>query len=148
MGAGVVTVCPNGHALEGLARFCWACGEYVDRIGPRQDEPLSHPPVTDGRVEKEVQSAVCSLLRSLGYHVSDMSQDRPTRQTEGIPDLYVMGHGRATWAEMKRPSKRGAKDGGLSPAQIEWHRVSRENGVNVQVWYDETDALRWHEGTE
>lgn len=131
--------CPHpdcGAPLEGLGTFCHACGRYTADVSDRVDAEVRVQP--DDRPEAEIQLAIRRAMETLGYHVSDLSQDRPTRQTPGIPDLWVMGHGRFTWAEVKRPKGRTSKH------QDEWHRAARENGAPVAIWRHENDAIAWH----
>lgn len=104
--------------------------------------PAARNRITDDRPEDERQHAIVQTLRTLGYHVSDMSQGRPTRQTPGIPDLFVMGHRRMVWMEVKTDK------GKLSDHQMEWHRLARLNRVPCIVVRNETDVLVWHEQKE
>jgi hypothetical protein len=85
--------------------------------------------------EKRMQGYVIKNLRRLGFFVSSFSQARASKQTPGIPDLYVMGHGVALWIEMKAD---GCK---LTTAQSVWHREAKENGVAVMVAYNTDDVL-------
>lgn len=77
-------------------------------------------PVTredDTAREKETQAAVVKLFRAFGCRVYNLSQARRTKQTPGLPDLWVVhvARGLAWWWETKRP------DGGrLSSAQLDF----------------------------
>lgn len=59
----------------------------------------------DARVlEKDEQAAVVKLLRGMGFDVWNLSQARASKQTPGLPDLWVMHreHPIAFWWETKR----------------------------------------------
>jgi len=143
-----MSACPHGHPLEGLGTYCWTCHDE-GRDGAVATEPEAAKPNADRppdtRLEREVRHAITETLTTLGYHVTDLEQERPTRVTEGVPDLWVMGRGRYTWAELKRPSRRDEAHGGLSEHQRRWHRTAHEAGAPCTIWYDEHDALAWHE---
>lgn len=139
-----LTHCPTcGDHLGGLGRYCFRCGGYTaDMLGATTDgTPANRPdPVKDTRSEAEVQLAIRRLAELLGYTVYDLSQGRPTRQPVGVPDMYLHGHGRRCWIEVKRP------DGGrVSPAQHEF--IARENGNGGEAFIARTEAdfMAWHE---
>lgn len=138
------THCPTcATELMGLARWCHVCARYVEDMGPDNDPPPASAakpvPVVDDRSEAEIQLGIRRALELVGYHVSDLSQDRPTRQTPGIPDLFVMGHGRFAWMEVKRPKGR------VSEHQRAWHALAQKNGVPCIVVRSEAEAMAWHE---
>jgi hypothetical protein len=78
--------------------------------------------------EKRVQAAVKRNLKTLGFHVSDLSQPRASMQTPGLPDLFAM-HARygAVWIEVKAPG------GKLSANQRAWHELAAQAGVRAAV---------------
>jgi len=63
-------------------------------------------------LEKSEQSEVMKLYRAYGCHVYNLSQARATKQTPGLPDLWVTRGEHAWWHETKRPVS-----GKPSPAQ-------------------------------
>lgn len=82
-------------------------------------------PVTSVQTERQVQERVKATYKAVGCLVANFSQGwRPggkrhatTRQTKGIPDLYVfppVGRGHPFWHETKRPG------GKQSPEQVQW----------------------------
>lgn len=145
---GTDTHCPTCDThLMGLARWCHVCERYVEDMGGPDDDPppasAAKPvPVADDRSEAEIQLGIRRALELVGYHVSDLSQDRPTRQTPGIPDLFVMGRGRWTWMEVKTPKGRP------SDHQKAWHEVARRNGVPCIIVRSEAEAMAWHQEKE
>ncbi len=137
--------CPKcGTGLPLGARFCWSCEEYLVDMTPeaarerlaahdRRHEGLGE----DDRLEDEIQEAGRKALELMGFTVYSLSQDRATRQTPGIADTYVVGMGRTTWAEWKRPGKK------QSPAQLGFERDVTANGASYQVWRHESEAIAW-----
>ena len=83
-------------------------------------------------LEKYVQAQLVQYLRLTGYVVWEMykGSDRggSAWMTPGVPDLYVFGHGKAFWCEVKRP-----KLGRLSPAQVQRHDELRQNGIPAHI---------------
>ena len=63
-------------------------------------------------LEKSEQAEVVKMYSSYGCHVYNLSQARATKQTPGLPDLYVFRPPHAWWHESKRPVS-----GNPSPAQ-------------------------------
>jgi len=96
--------------------------------------------VSDTRTEAEVQLAIRRTLEILGYTVYDLSQGRPTRQPSGVPDLYVVGHSRRAWIEVKRPS-----GGVVSEAQAAFIATEVANGGIAFVARTESDVIEWHQ---
>ena len=94
----------------------------------------------DARVlEKAEQAEIVKLFRAHGFAVYNLSQARASKQTPGLPDLWVM-HRRfpqAAWVECKR------QVGGVqSAAQIDF----QENCKAAQVQYvlgDRHAAKEW-----
>ena len=92
------------------------------------------PTLKDGRTEKQIQTAIKEALDMLGYYVHDMSQDRPTRQVAGIPDLYIQGHGVTAWIEVKRVG------GKVSAYQTAFVEREIENGGHACIVFGEVAA--------
>jgi hypothetical protein len=95
--------------------------------------------IKDTRTEAEVQLAIRRTAEALGYDVYDLSQGRPTRQPAGVPDLYVRGHGRRVWIEVKRPL-----GGRVSEHQDRFIAGEIENGGEAFVARSEHDFIEWH----
>ncbi len=135
--------CPNcGTGLPLSASFCWKCKEYVSDMGdPEQaitdEEFTAIHGIPDDRLEDVIQEAGRKALELLGFTVYSLSQDRATRQTPGIADTYVAGHGRTTWAEWKRPGEN------QSPDQLAFEADVTANGADYHVWRHELEAAKW-----
>lgn len=117
-----VTTCPFpdcGRPLEGLARFCHACGRYAEDYRPEGERKAA---VEDTRSEKEIQTATVRALRAMGMGVWSLSQPRATMQTEGVADLFVTGRGICAWVEMKSATGRQSDD------QEKFQRAVEANG--------------------
>jgi hypothetical protein len=85
----------------------------------REGKPLAPEPVElqqreneiDARREKEIQAEIVKLYRAFGCRVYNLSQARATKQTPGLPDMWVVsmdsGLARASklawWHEVKTP---------------------------------------------
>jgi len=136
------TPCPTcGADLPGLGRFCHTCGDYIENMGAAADtSPARRDAIPDTRTEAEVQLGIRRAAEVLGYDVYDMSQGRPTRQAPGIPDLYIRGHGRRVWIEVKRPS-----GGKVSEHQRAFIEGEITHGGEALIARSEQDFLRWHE---
>ena len=134
--------CPRcGTEIPGLATFCERCDEYIeDMEGDRPTPPRAPDVIPDDRLEDQIQEAGRKALELLGFTVYSLSQDRATRQTPGIADTYVVGHGRTTWAEWKRAGKN------QTPDQVEFEIDVVENGAEYNVWRHEDDATEWAKG--
>ncbi len=88
--------------------------------------------------EARAQEDIKHLMRDiLGFACWDMSQDRKTRQTPGIPDCIFMGYGHVLFVEVK------AGKGKESPAQSEFRETCMANGGLSLVWYGVGDAKDW-----
>ena len=62
--------------------------------------------------ESDIKRAVKLLFESVGFWVYSLSQDRPSHQTPGLPDLYALHLTKGSvWIETKAP------DGRTSEAQ-------------------------------
>ena len=80
-------------------------------------------------LEKSEQSEVMKLYRAYGCNVYNLSQPRATKQTPGIPDLWVVRRageflGTAWWHETKRPVS-----GKPSSAQVEFREECEASGI-------------------
>ena len=95
--------------------------------------------IPDDRLEDVIQEAGRRGLESLGFTVYSFSQDRATRQTPGIADTYVVGHGSRTWGEWKRPGKRYKQ----SADQVAFEEDVTANGDTYHVWRHESEAIQW-----
>lgn len=134
--------CPTcGITLEGLGRWCPRCRAYTaEMIGSTTDaSPATRTEIKDTRTEAEVQLAIRRAAELLGYEAFDLSQGRPTRQPAGIPDLYVRGHGRRVWIEVKRPH-----GGKLSEHQHRFIASELGNGGEAIVARSVEDFMDWH----
>lgn len=135
--------CPKCDSdLPGLGTYCWSCGDYVDRLGSTNDAPAPACPadaIPDTRSEEQIQLAIRRALEALGFTVYDLSQGRPTRQTPGLADLYVVGQGRCAWVEVKRPGGR------QSAGQRSFEEDVLANGGEYHVMCHESEAIAWAE---
>ena len=139
--------CPRcGTEIPGLATFCERCDEYLVDMPTAEEAELYRESKTrnraaagipDDRLEDEIQEAGRKALELLGFTVYSLSQDRATRQTPGIADTYVVGHGRTTWAEWKRPGKN------QTPDQVLFEQVVTAAGDEYHVWRHEIEAAEW-----
>jgi len=89
------------------------------------------------RPEQAIRMEIKRLLTQLGFAIWDMEQNRPTRQTPGFADLFVLGHGMAFTVEVKTPK------GKLSPAQVFFGTEATANGFTHLVWRSVNDAWDW-----
>jgi len=78
-------------------------------------------------MERDVQRDVVAFYRTIGCSVYVFSQGRKTRQTPGIPDLYVQYKGKRWWHESKTEAGR------LSAAQVEFAGRELDAGGDVIV---------------
>lgn len=83
-------------------------------------------------LEEVTQRTCVKMAEAVGCDIYNLSQDRATRQTPGIPDLLILHTGIPVsfWFETKRP---GIKR--LSPAQQEFRARCLECGVR-HYWGD------------
>lgn len=134
--------CPNcQRPLHGLGTYCTRCQDYVDNLPASTTDttPEAREAVPDDRSEKQIQMAIRKALKLHQFQIYDLSQDRPTRQTAGLADLYVVGHGTCAWIEVKTPK------GKQSDAQKLFGRLVSEAGGLYFVWRHESEAIRWAE---
>lgn len=96
----------------------------------------------DPRTEQQISRDIAQWLRGLGFAVWSVEQGYRkdpggTRQTPGIPDLIVMGHGHFTFAEVKRQRTK------LRPSQELFRNTAVDNNVPWQLWRSVHDAFDW-----
>jgi hypothetical protein len=87
--------------------------------------------------EKKIQNRIVKDLKTLGFWVNNLSQPRASKQTPGLPDLYVW-HERLQihlWIEVKAGKNK------LTTDQQVWHRSAKAAGVNVLTAYGTEDVL-------
>lgn len=106
-------------------------GPSRHRITPEQlgyAEPL----------EKHIAADAIRALRTIGADVSSTQQTRASRQTIGMPDLWVTHAAWRVfaWLEVKRPGEKATR------AQLEWHERCRAAGVPVLVVTSPEEAVR------
>ena len=91
----------------------------------------------DSPLEAEIAGEIMRTLRALSFDVSSTQQTRASRQTVGMPDLYVSHEAWRVrcWIEVKRPGERP------TPAQHAWHNRERAAGGIVLVCTSAMDAL-------
>lgn len=91
----------------------------------------------DTRPEKAIAGEVVRALRQVGYHVSSTQQARASRQTEGMPDLFVAHPAWRIYAWIELKTQKGR----CSPAQLAWHAAVLASGCPVLVVRGAADAL-------
>lgn len=137
---------PCGHCgepVEASATTHWISATERHRVDePPEGEAAgrTNSSIPDTRSEKQIQAAIVEAVETLGGSVYDLSQDRATRQTPGLPDLLVWYRTSWTWAEVKRPA------GQLSPAQETFRDRCLAAGAPWACWRSEADAFRWLDG--
>lgn len=94
--------------------------------------------------ESQVSREVQRFLKMIGGEVYTLEQGYRkerggTRQTPGLPDLFVMFPADKvwTWAELKGPK------GKLTVAQSGFRMACMEAGIPHEVWRDVRDAWAW-----
>ena len=89
--------------------------------------------------EADIRHGIVKFLRMVGFACYDLEQNRPTRQTPGIPDLYVQGKGIRFWIEVKAPGRK------QTPAQLDFQRDEGDNGGVYYLWDSVMNAYDWFE---
>ena len=131
-----VVRCPRcGRPLAGLATYCVDCEGYLEDMQAGGRPSAAATP--DERLEKTIQHEARKVLARHGFDVYDLSQPRATKQTPGLADLFVVGHGRCAWVEMKTAK------GGLTGAEKLFSDRVRRNGGEALVWRHEDEAEAW-----
>lgn len=99
-------------------------------LAPTIDEPRSAELRRVNVLEKEEQAFIAKLFRGFGCKVYNLSQARATKQTPGLPDLWVIHRAAklAWWFECKR-----AWGGKLSDAQADFLGECHDAGVRIVV---------------
>ena len=87
--------------------------------------------------ETAIRIGIRDLLRTLGFAVWDLEQNRQTRQTPGFTDLVAMGRGHILFIEVKTPK------GSLSGAQEIFRDECLTNGGEWYLWRSTEDAKGW-----
>lgn len=64
----------------------------------------------------------------------------------GCPDRLLVGYGQILLLEMKRPSARKIRGGGLSTLQDKEFARFKEIGVTIPVFYTAKDAIEYLQG--
>lgn len=91
----------------------------------------------DRRTEKQIQAAGCTALARLGFMVWNLSQVRASKQTPGIADTFVTGHGICAWIEWK------TRKGEQRLEQAVFERAVTRNGGHYLLARSEDDVARW-----
>ena len=97
--------------------------------------------------EKELEASIIWRLRQAGYWVyknggSGAFDYNQSHNPSGLADLCVIGKpGGIVFIEVKVPTKRCVKNGGLTGKQPEFRDVCQKAGVKYVVAYSVTDAL-------
>jgi hypothetical protein len=97
--------------------------------------------------EKELEASIIWRLRQAGYWVyknggSGAFDYNQGGNPSGLADLCVIGKpGGIVFIEVKVPTKRCVKNGGLTGKQPEFRDVCQKAGVKYVVAYSVTDAL-------
>jgi hypothetical protein len=125
-----------GMVAQGIPRDKAAAALRANGIGT----PAAIAPTRDaGVLEKAEQAEVVKRFRVCGFKVYSLSQARASKQTPGLPDLWLMNPARALglWWETKRQ-----KGGRFSDAQLEFAAACEYCRVNYAAG-DRYDAERW-----
>lgn len=137
--------CPiGGEELEPHVRYCWAHQCYVDEPAPDPERARVEKALDDAVLEEDVRAGTVGALRAFGYAVWDLEQGhRPmkggTRQTKGLADLLVAGHGEVFFVELKRPGGKRRREQKTFQEEIE------ANGVRVYLWRSSAEAADHYE---
>lgn len=100
------------------------------------------------QTEKELEKKIILNLKLHGFYVYKTASagscyDYNMNFNEaGIADLVVIGgKNKVTFLEVKPPTKRNVKDGGLTGKQPEFRDMCNERGVNYKIVYGVKEAL-------
>lgn len=90
--------------------------------------------------EAQISREIQRFMKQVGFGVWSVEQGfrkerGGTRQTPGIPDLWIMGHGLGVWVEVKTPK------GKLRESQLLFQSEAQANEVMHEVWRDVRDAF-------
>jgi len=96
--------------------------------------------VPDGRSEKAIQSACVKMLKKqMGFRVWNLSQARRTKQSPGLPDNWIAGHGVTAWVEFK------TQIGAQTLDQWKFEQACIANGCTYLLVRCENDLIKWAE---
>lgn len=120
------------EALMAKTGICWSAAAHaVDRhrsaTGVPPDPAAARRELVRANIsEKQEQAFVIKLFRGFGCTVYSLSQARASKQTPGLPDLWVVHRAAklAFWFETKRSS-----GGKVSPAQLEFAHDCYATGI-------------------
>ena len=145
-----MTTCPKcAEPLAGLATYCFRCEAYTEDLRRPNNASENFTEAStgetrdiDNRTEEEISLAIRAVLELHGFDVYSLEQgyrkeSGGTRQTAGLPDLFVVGFGRALWVELK------SAKGRLRPSQEAFRDVCEANAVGWALWRSEADAIEW-----
>jgi len=148
---------PCYHSFNRNTRRCELCGDPVPGLDPSRTKKTGRRSRAATRLEKFEQNDALHLLSSIGAKVYEIgrprrqkchacgavTRDQGTRQTYGIPDLWVFlpiggpHYSPGTivprplycWIEMKSDAAVKTKDGGLSTEQVEFRQFCHERSI-------------------
>lgn len=103
--------------------------------------PKVQAPIGGGTEHDLVLKPAMDLFETLGYQVWQLEQNRKgesARQTPGLADLFVAGHGVTAWAECKR------WDGKQKPTQRTFETAVLTNGGIYLLVYELAQISTWH----
>jgi hypothetical protein len=120
----------RGHALPHPQK--------QERAGPT---PLKRTPMgTEKRhlyqTEREFQRQVEDYASLMGWYA--WHDNLPMRSKAGFPDCLFLAE-RAVWAELKVYHSNGRR-GRVMPEQENFHRMLRDAGQEVHVWFNDDDG--------
>ena len=95
--------------------------------------------IPDLRSEKQIQNAGVKVLKALGFSVYNLSQSRASRQTSGLADSFVIGHGVTAWIEWKTAT------GKPSIPQVRFGYGVKTNNGHYVICRNEADVIAWAE---
>ena len=100
------------------------------------------------QTEKELEKNIILNLKMLGFYVYKTASagscyDYNLQFNEaGIADLIVIGgKNKVTFLEVKPPTKRNVKDGGLTGKQPEFKNLCKKHCINYAIVYSVKEAL-------
>jgi hypothetical protein len=118
-----------------------------ERLGHLWGEPPHRapapgpPPPKPWGLEEELRGAGNDLLKLVGFAVYDLEQgyrkDGSSRQTLGIGDCFIAGHGLTAWIEYKR------WDNEPSPEQLAFADVVLSEGGIYLLVYELEQLVTW-----
>lgn len=91
-------------------------------------------------LERTVYEAVARVLTLAGCQVYRLAQSQASRQTAGLPDLWVFGPAAVAWIEVKRPGGRLRPEQRVFRERCQARKVEHVVGGLEQV---EALLVRW-----